>query len=385
MAFREKIKGLISRARTLEIEQRDRIEAARVRYEAASNLEAPDRVPVQVGVDPVWSDWYLKRKYNIEIGEFWRDPKLLIEYELRTWIDSFVDFDDDRTYVIPDAVGPLGGVVLHPSIVGCRTAFPVDDSPWIDLSYRAFDTKEKIDDFDTPDIPKAGLMPEILERVEAMRELVGDMIDVRILGGDGSPLQMAAYTRGITQLTRDMYTDPPIVHKLMRKLMGVYDKINEYYEKEWDMPYRGKDIEGRFYDNPLSYFSSRLIERFVLPHYRDYAEKCGWRYWSFETQDVMDQFIELFKTVPIRTVQSLVSSSNLAIFKEILGPKKVRFGVFLAPGRLLLDEPGIEGHLKEIIGIMGHEGGWTLSSGSLDRAIPQENIQEFVKAAKRNG
>ncbi|MBO3803783.1 MAG: hypothetical protein JTT11_07965, partial [Candidatus Brockarchaeota archaeon] len=96
----------------------------------------------------------------------------MVECELRAWIDSFKEFADDRTFVIPDAVGPLGGVFLHPSIVGCRTVFPEDDFPWIDLSHRVFDEKEKIDDFVAPEIPSAGLMPEILERVEAIERLV---------------------------------------------------------------------------------------------------------------------------------------------------------------------------------------------------------------------
>jgi uroporphyrinogen-III decarboxylase len=384
LQFREKVKRLVREARILEMDQRDRLEAARARHRAAWNLEAPDRVPVSIGIDPVWSDWYYKKRYNLRIGELWGNHKLLVEYELRAWIDSFKDFEDDRTSVIPDAVGPLGGVVLHPSIVGCKTVFPEDDFPWIDLSHRVFDTKEKVDDFCTPEIPTAGLMLEVLGKVEALRKDLGDIIDVRILGGDGSPLQMAAYTRGITQLTRDMYTDPPFVHKLMKKLMDAYDAINRYYESVWGVGYRGAEVEGRFYDNPLSYFSSRLIERFVLPYYKGYAEKCGWRNWSFETQDVMDQFLGLFRTIPIRTIHSLVSSSNLAMFKD-LSPNRIRFGVFMAPGKVLLDPAGIEREVKRVIDIMGRAGGWTLSSGELDRAVPQENISAFVAAVKRQG
>jgi len=383
--FREKIKGLVGKARALETEHKDRIHAARTRHEASWRFEKPDRVPVGLSVDPVWSDWYYKEKYSLKIGRLWDDPKLLVEYELRAWIDSFQDFDDDRTFVIPDAVGPLGGVFLHPSIVGCRTVFPEDDFPWINLSYVVFKTKEEIDDFTTPEIQEAGMMPDILKRLETLDELIGDLIDVRILGGDGSPLQMAAYTRGIAQLIKDMYMDPPIVHKLMRKMMDVYDKVNRYYEEVWGIPYRGEAIEGRFYDNPLSYFSPRLVESFVLPHYRQYAEKCGWRNWSFETQDVMDQFVELFRSIPIRTISSLVSSSDLGLFKSTLGKRRVRFGIFMAPGRMMLDRPGIEGEVKRIIDVMGRDGGWSFSSGVVDRSVSQESIRSFLSAVKNYG
>jgi len=382
LTFREKVKDLVSEAKILEKENEGRIQAAKIRHEAAWKFEKPDRAPVSLSFDPVWSDRYY-RKYNVKIGKLWDDPELLVECELRAWIDSFREFRDDRTFVIPDAVGPLGGVFLHPSIVGCRTVFPEDDFPWIDLSYRVFDEKEKIDDFVVPEIPNAGLMPEILKRVETLEKLIGDIIDVSILGGDGSPLQMAAYTRGITQLIRDMHEDPPIVHKLMRKMVDVYDKINRYYEEVWQIPYRGEGIEGRFYDNPLSYFSSRLVEKFVIPYYAEYAEKCGWRNWSFETQDVMDQFVEIFKKIPVRTISSLVSSSDLKLFKYALGSKRVRFGIFLAPGRMLLDPTAIEGEVKRIADIMGREGGWSLSSGVIDSSVPQDNIKSFLNAAMK--
>jgi len=383
-AFREKVERLVREARKLERSQKKRIEDAKARRESAMNFETPDTIPVGISVGPAWSDWYLNKRYHIKVGRFWRDPELLVEYELRTWIDSFRDFEDDRTFVLPNAVGPLGGVVLHPSIVGCKTVFPEDDFAWIDLRHRVFDSEEKIDDFVTPDIPSAGLMPETLERLEAVRRLVDGIIDVRILGGDGAPLQMAAYTRGLLELIRDMYTNPPIVHKLMRKMMDVYEEIQMYYETEWGIHYKGSEIEGRFYDNPLSYFSPKLVEEYVFPYYQRFAEMCGWTHWSFETQDNMDEFIGIFKRMPIRTIHSLVSSSNLTLFRETLGPRGVRFGVFLAPGRLL-QVSNIAGEVKRVVEAMGLEGGWTLSSGVLDRAISERGIQTFIKAARRYG
>jgi hypothetical protein len=95
--FRDKIKNLLREARILEEEQKDRIVEARARHETSWRFKKPDRIPVKLGLDPVWSDWY----YNVKIGRLWNDPKLLVECELRTWIDSF---KEDRAFVIPDAV-----------------------------------------------------------------------------------------------------------------------------------------------------------------------------------------------------------------------------------------------------------------------------------------
>ena len=315
----------------------------------------------------------------MRIGDYWKDPKLSVEYQLRGWIDSFRDFEDDRPYVVPSDVGPMGGVVLHPTIAGCRAVFPEDDFAWIDLSYRALDTKEKIDDYQVPDVEGAGLMPETLKRFEEVEDLVGDLLQVRIQGGNGGPLQMAAYTRGIRELIRDMYTDPALVHKLMGKMVGVYRAIKIYYEDTWGIRYRGADIDGYFYDNPLSYFSPRLVEEFVLPYYEEFARECFYRTWSMETQDVLDPFLGIYKKMPIGNIRNLVSTSDLASFRRELDG--VGFNVFMAPGRLL-HRPSIESLVKQTIDAMGLGGGWTLSSGVLDAAVPEENILEFLRTAK---
>ncbi len=382
-AFRKNVERLLREATKLEKESKERLESARIRLDASRNFEKPDRIPVTVDLSPVWSNWYFRRRYHIAIGRYWKDPRLLVEYQLRTQIDSFREFDDDRPWVTSGEVGPLGGVVLHPSIVGCRCVFPEDDFAWLDLSHRVLDSKEKIDDFVTPDIPKAGLMPQTLQMMEVIEKLVGDLISVRIQGGDGGPLQMAAYARGIRQLIRDMYTDPPIVHKLMNKMLDVYDAIRRYYRQMWGIEYEGDSSQGHFYDNPLAYFSPALVERYVLPCYQAYARKCGWTRWSFETQDVMDEFIDLFQRIPVGHFSSLVSSSNLSRFKSVFGPKRVRFSVFIAPGRLV-SEATIRAEVSRVIDAMGREGGWTLSSGVIDAAVPETHIQTFLKAAKES-
>lgn len=382
--LRRKVSDLLSEGRRLERHSRERIEASRARIQAAVDLETPDRIPVRVGLSPAWSDWYLKKRYGIRIGEYWRDPELCIEYQLRTWIDSFRDFDDDRTSVLPGSVGPLGGVVLHPSIAGCRAAFPQDDFAWIDLGYRAFDTEEKIDDFETPEISGAGLMPETIARLDEIERAIGDLIPVSIQGGDGAPLQMAAYTRGIRELIRDMYTRPEIADKLLDKMVDVYRAIQVFYEETWGVGYRGAGVEGYFYDNPLAYFSPPLVERFVLPRYRRFAEECGWRHWSFETQDVMDGFLELFRTVPIRNLHNLVSNSNLVAFRKVLDPREVCLHVFMAPGRLV-QESRIHGEVRRVFDCLGREEGWLLSSGVVDTAVSESSIHEFIRAARSLG
>ena len=123
-------------------------------------------------------------------------------------------------------------------------------------------------------------------------------------------------------------------------------------------------------------------ELFVLPVYRRYAEECGWRHWSFETQDIMDDFVEIFKALPIRHLHNLVSSSDLRLFRKELGPN-VRYHVFMAPGRLITPSSMLS-ELGKIFTAMGRQGGWTLSSGVLDNAVRADQIRSFVQAVREN-
>jgi len=385
--LREKIEKLIDEAERLNRVHKDRIDGSRNRYEAARKFEEPDRVPVHVWVEGM-SGWYLKRKYRLNLAEHFRNPELQALYQLKERIDAFEDLDDDRLE-IDKSIVVHGGVVSHPSVIGCRIVFPEDDWPWVDVRHHPLDTPEKIDDFQVPDIAKAGIMPQIVERYEQMKKMLGDITEVGIAPGDGvpeRPLQMAVYARGYTNLIRDMYTDPRLAHKTLGKMRDVGEAIHNFYR---DLGLDGdlSETEGvDLYDNFLGHFSPSLLRRFVLPYYWEWARKYGWESWNITSQCVLDPYVEIMTEIPTRYVSYLTSFSNLRLFKETFTPRKTWMNVAFEASTMLNQTPsGIEKECKRIMDIMAPGGGFIMGTACLDWRTPEENVHAFIRASKKYG
>lgn len=349
-------------------------------------FEEADRVPVHVWVEGM-SGWYLRRRYGLNMAEYFRDAETQALYQLRERIDAFRELGDDRLG-IGGNVGVTGGVVSHPSIIGCRLVFPEDDWPWIDVRFHPLDTPEKIDDFQVPDIAEAGIMPQIIDRYERMRKLIGSLVDVTIYPGDGMPecpLQMAVYARGYNNLVKDMYNHPELAHKLMRKMCDVGEAIHNFYGdllgREQSQMFSEAE---RFYDNFLCHFSPPLLRRFVLPYYREWAEKYGWKNWNISSQCVLDPYVGIMTEIPTDRINYLTSFSNLRLFKETFTPKSAWINVAYEASLMLSQSTlEIDRECRRIIETMAPGGGFIMGTACLDWRTPEENIRTFIKASNQ--
>jgi len=384
--LREKFRKLLEEAERLNRVFKDRIEESKRRLEAAMNFEEADRVPIQVWVEGM-SGWYLRGKYGLNMAEYFRSPELQAIYQLKERIDAFKELGDDRLGV-STTVGVEGGVVAHPSVIGCRIVFPEDDWPWIDVRYHPLDTPEKIDDFQVPEIAEAGIMPQIIERYERMVKMVGDLTEVTIYPGDGvpeCPLQMAVYARGYSNLVRDMYTNPDLAHKLIRKMCEVGEAIHNFYRDFLGgEPLQLEVVD--LYDNFLGHFSPKLIRKFILPYYREWAEKYGWKYWTISSQCVLDPYIEIMSELPTKRISYLTSFSNLKLFKETFTPRGAWIKVAYEASLMLTQTPAeVEKECRRIMEIMAPGGGFIMGTACLDWKTPEENIRTLIDASKKYG
>jgi len=282
MVMDEEIKRLIERQKQLTRENSKRIEASRNRYEAVHNFKPADRVPIQLSLSPVWSDWYPVR-YGVVIRKMLTDARIYVVTQLRASIDQFLEFEDDSS---PDpGIAVCLGVVTEPSVVGCRIVWPENDWPWVDLSHGApLDTPEKIDDYVQPEIAMAGLIPQMLQMYNEMKKLVGGEMNIGFADGEG-PIQLACYARGIRQIIRDMYEDPDLVHKLIKKMIETWLGIREFYQKNFD------HTMNYFTENPLNYFSPKQYDEFVFPYHRDIIERYGGN-WGYNCQGLLDHLVD---------------------------------------------------------------------------------------------
>jgi len=261
--------------------------------------------------------------------------------------------------------------------------------PWVDVRYHPLDTPDKIDDFQIPDIAKAGMMPQIVERYEQMEKLVGDLTEVGIAPGDGvpeRPLQMAVYARGYNNLIKDMYTDPQLAHKLLRKMRDVGEAIHDFY-RDLGLERDLSETEGvDLYDNFLGHFSPSLLRKFVLPYYWEWAKKYGWKFWNITSQCVLDPYVEIMTEIPTKYVSYLTSFSNLRLFKETFTPRKTWINVAFEASLMLNQPPSeIEKECKRIMDIMAPGRGFIMGTACLDWRTPKENVHAFIKASKKYG
>lgn len=380
----ERLKRLVEEVEGLNRFHKSRIDESRVLLEGAMRFEETSRIPVQVWVEGM-SGWYLRGRYGLNMAEYFRSVELQALYQLKERADAFREIGDDRLEM-STTVGVEGGVVSHPSVLGCRIVSPDGDWPWVDVRYHPLDTAEKIDDFQVPEIAEAGIMPDIVERYWAMRKFVGNLAEVTVNPGDGvpeRPLQMAVYARGYNNLVRDMRTDPKLARKLLSKMVEVGEAIHDFYGEllgGGQLQVGAVDL----YDNFLGHFSPSLIREFVLPHYREWAQKYGWKHWTVSSQCVMDPYVGIMAEVPTKCITYLTSSSNIKLFKEAFAPKRVWVKVAYESSPMLNNAPQIvEEECERIIDTMSPGGGFIMGTACLDWRTPEKNIRSFVRRTKQ--
>jgi len=380
----DRLKRLVEEVEVLNRLHKARIDESRRRLDAAIGFEETSNVPVQVWVEGM-SGWYLRGRYGLNMAEYFRNIELQALYQLKERADAFREIGDDRLEM-STTVGVEGGVVSHPSVLGCRIVYPEDDWPWVDVSYHPLDTAEKIDDFQVPEIAEVGIMPEIIERYEAMRKFVGNLAEVTVNPGDGvpeRPLQMAVYARGYNNLVRDMHTDPKLTCKLLGKMVEVGEAIHDFYgELLGSGPLQDGAVD--LYDNFLGHFSPSIIREFILPHYREWAQKYGWKSWTLSSQCVLDPYVEIMAEVPTERITYLTSSSNIKLFKETFTPKRVWVKVAYESSLMLNNAPQIvEEECERIIETMSPGGGFIMGTACLDWRTPEQNIRALIRATRK--
>jgi uroporphyrinogen-III decarboxylase len=90
--------------------------------------------------------------------------------------------------------------------------------------------------------------------------------------------------------------------------------------------------------------------------------------------------------IPVDHIPYLVSTSNLKLFKETFGPKRVWMRVAYDASSLLNQTPSeIERECIKLMDIMAPGGGFMMDTGCLDWKTPEENVRTFIRAVKEHG
>jgi MtaA/CmuA family methyltransferase len=242
--------------------------------------------------------------------------------------------------------------------------------------------EQDIDNLQIPDPHKDGRMPVWLEAAQIIVKAVGNR--VWILGrADQGPFDTAAELRGIETFVIDLYKNPTLAHKLLRKTTeaGV-EFAKAMYETGVHMTAFGDSIGGPDFVSP------KLYEEFAYPYEKEAIRKlhaagvpvslhiCGAATKILPLMaDTGADIIEIDQKVDIETAKTLVEGK--ASLMGNLDPTAV----------LYLGTPEtVERASRECIKKAGKDGGLILSSGcSIPMRTPFRNIEAMVHAAQEYG
>jgi uroporphyrinogen-III decarboxylase len=211
---------------------------------------------------------------GFSLKDYYHDPEIFLEMQLRKQIFSFENFDDDTFYT--DELFIWFGVITELSTFGVPLEWFPHKEGWIagNIIKDAEDIKRLI----PPDFFKSGLMPRIHQYYEVLQKYSKGRLRVMFPEWVRGPLCISMHLRGMSQLLLDMMIEPDICHTLLRFVTDA--------KKSWDAQrekFLGEKLEScNLYNDEIDCptVSPDLYRDIVFPYEKELGEHYGRiKYW----------------------------------------------------------------------------------------------------------
>jgi uroporphyrinogen-III decarboxylase len=211
---------------------------------------------------------------GFSLKDYYHDPEVFLEMQLRKQIFSFENFDDDTFYT--DELFIWFGVVTELSILGVPIEWFSHKEGWI--ANTLIKDPEDIKRLGPPDFFKSGLMPRIHQYYEVLREYSRGRLKVMFPEWVRGPLCLSMHLRGMSQLLMEMMVEPEIVHSLMRFVCEAKKHWDEAREKFLGEKLVSCNLYNDEIDCPT--VSPDLYRDLIFPYEKEIGERCGRvKYW----------------------------------------------------------------------------------------------------------
>ena len=243
-------------------------------------------------------------------------------------------------------------------------------------------TEEDVDNLQIPDPHKDGRMPVWIKAAEIIVKEVGRK--AWVMGrADQGPFDLAAELRGIETFIIDLYKNPDLAHRLLRKTTeaGV-EFAKAMYDAGVHMTAFGDSIGGP------DFISPKLYEEFAHPYEKQAIQE-------LKRAGIPVSLHICGAATPILKLMADTGAAILEIdqkvdigkAKELVGEKTTLMGNLDPTAVLFLGTPEtVENESKKCIMEAGKGGGLILSSGcDVPRRTPFKNIDAMVRAAEKYG
>ncbi len=243
-------------------------------------------------------------------------------------------------------------------------------------------TEEDVDNLQIPDPHRDGRMPVWIEAAKIIVKEVGRKI--WIMGrADQGPFDLAAELRGIEAFVIDLYKNPGLAHKLLRKTTEAsVEFAKAMYDTGVHMTAFGESIGGPDFVSP------KLYEEFAYPYEKQAVQelqKAGVRV-SIHICGAATPILPLMVETGADILE-IDQKVDIGKAKELVGDRTTLMGNLDPTAVLFLGTPEtVKKVSKECIMKAGKGGGLILSSGcDVPMRTPFRNIEAMVRAAEKFG
>jgi len=200
--------------------------------------------------------------FGYDMNDYFSDPALNCELQLRQKLYAFENFDDD-TPITPDLLARVGHY-FDMTVAGLEVEHGADGVPVIQEDHPLRQT---------PDLglmPRhnffvSGEMPRVYTLYEGLSELTEGRLNVVFPTWERGPLDMAVQFRGYDRLMMDVAERPDFVHSLLGFLTEERMRWWDTYCSEFGVTDRAGGIADDWLNVP--FISPGFFEEFVLPRY----------------------------------------------------------------------------------------------------------------------
>lgn len=260
--------------------------------------------------------------------------------------------------------------------MGTRMYFPEDDAPQVETPF--IQVREDLKKLRPVDPEKDGRIPVYLEAVKRCVDVIGN--DVFIVPVIGAPFTTSAALRGTERFIKELYTDPELIHTLMKVATQSVKNLVDAYVKAGGVPVTVEPIATG------SMISEKHFREFVLPYLKEVYSHIH----SYNLPGVLHICGKTKRVIQCMAESGAdilsIDNINLLEAKELVGEQVCLMGNLSPADGMLKGNPEIiTAMVKDCIAkAADNPKGYVVATGcEVPIKTPHENMIAFLEAGRR--
>ncbi|MDO8142003.1 MAG: uroporphyrinogen decarboxylase family protein [Candidatus Brocadiales bacterium] len=260
--------------------------------------------------------------------------------------------------------------------MGTKMHFPEDDAPQVETPF--IQTREDLTKLKPVNPEKDGRLPVYLDAVKRCVDVIGK--EVFIVPVIGAPFTTSAALRGTEKFIKELYTDPELVHTLMKVTTQSVKNLIDAYVKAGGVPVTVEPVATG------SMISEKHFREFVLPYLKEVYSHIH----SYNLPGVLHICGKTKRVIQCMAESGadILSIDNIDLLdaKELVGEKVCLMGnVSPADGMLKGNPEIITAMVKECIAkASDNHRGYIVATGcEVPIKTPNENMVAFLEAGRQ--